>query len=121
MDKTLDDVFSELPARRLFLGGETGSIPPTYREVPIGDPAIRELPFVLMEIDPGEDGLPMAITWWPGGMVSDDMQRGPPMPVQMAFLELRMLMAINHLQRVLVTMSPGCEWNPTWQLPSAPN
>jgi hypothetical protein len=119
-EKTPNDILSELPNRALYLGGESGSIPPTYRPITIDDLVANPGQVIMMEIDPDEGGLPMAITWWPAGMVSKEVQRGIPMPVKLAFTEVRMLMAINKIARALVTMDPNIPWDPDWPIPDKP-
>ncbi len=113
-EKTLDDIWSEMPQRRLFVGDYSKAGPPKYRAVSV-DTLLSLAPFILMEIDPGEDGEDVeAVTWWPGGMVSADPQRGPPMSPELMFLEVKLLTALNGMGRVAVTMAPELEWDSTW-------
>jgi hypothetical protein len=114
-DKTLDDVVNEFPDRALYLGGEDGSKPPRYRRIEVGDPALGE-PFILAEIDFDTEGSGEArgLTWWPAGMVSEEIQRGVQLELPLIFKEVRMLMAINRIGRVLITIDPLIPWDPNW-------
>ena len=114
-DKTLDDVVNEFPDRALYLGGEDGSKPPRYRRIEVGDPALGE-PFILAEFDFDTEGSGEArgLTWWPAGMVSEEIQRGVQLELPLIFKEVRMLMAINRIGRVLITIDPLIPWDPNW-------
>lgn len=114
-EKTLEDVVNDLPNRALYLGGEDGSKPPRYRRIEVGDPALGE-PFILAEIDFDTEGTgePRGLTWWPAGMVSEEIQRGVQLELPLIFKEVRMLMAVNKIERVLITVDPSIPWDAGW-------
>jgi hypothetical protein len=113
-DKTLDDIWAEMPRRQLLIGEYSKTEPPRYRRVDL-DTLLGLAPFILMELDPGEDGEDVeAVTWWPGGMLSAEPQRGPPMDPALMFLEVKLLTAINGVERVAVTMAPELQWSSQW-------
>ena len=71
---------------------------------------------VVAEIDFDTEGSgePRGLTWWPAGMVSEEIQRGVQLELPLIFKEVRMLMAINKIDRVLITIDPAIPWDPSW-------
>lgn len=113
-DKMLDQVLGELLERQLFIGEPGPTKHHRYHRATFDQVAV--LPgFILVEVDRSDDdGSPFAITWWPAGMVSEEIQRGVPMEVPLMFTEARMLSAVNKLEHILVTMAPGIDWDASW-------
>lgn len=47
-------------------------------------------------------------------MVSEEIQRGVQLELPLIFKEVRMLMAINKIDRVLITIDTTIPWDPSW-------
>ena len=115
-DKTIRQVIEELAQRKVFRSVREDRKIPRYKQVVFQGLKIDPKDFIFMEVDPDENhtNLSTARTWWPPGLVSKSLDRGPPMDVRLMFKEVRLLMVMSSIEQVLVTMHASLEWNPDW-------